>query len=62
VTTFKDPLDTPPQGTMRTKRGRIKPVQNAVLSNLKKENIELKDRLTQLEGLMGGLISKKNKK
>ena len=58
---FKDPLDTPPQGTTRTKKGRIKPVQNPVLSNLKRENVELKDRLSQLEELVGGLASKKKK-
>lgn len=59
---FKDPLDTLPQGTIRTKKGRIKPVQNPVLSNLKRENIELKNRLSQLEEFVGGLSVKKGKK
>jgi uncharacterized protein YdcH (DUF465 family) len=59
---FKDPLDTPPQGTVRTKKGRIKPTQNPTLVNLKKENVVLKDRLSQLEELVSGLTNKKGKK
>jgi hypothetical protein len=59
----KDVLDTVPVGTRRSnKQGRIVPVKNPVLSNLKRENVELKDRLAQLEELVGGLTSKKGKK
>ena len=65
----KDTFDSVPAGTMRsTKKGRIKPVPNPVLANLKNkstqlanENSELKDRLAALEEAVLGL-SKKGKK
>jgi hypothetical protein len=63
-------FDTPPAGTMRSKkRGRIKPTPNHALKNLKSksnqladENIELRDRLAQLEAVVAGLASKKKGK
>ena len=66
---MKDAFDTVPSGTMRSsKRGRIKPVPNPSVRNLKvkstqlaSENAELKDRLAALEEAVLGL-SKKGKK
>ena len=65
-----DVFDTVPPGTTRSsKRGRIKPVPNPVLNNLKvkstqlaTENSELKDRLAQLEAAVAALTAKKGKK
>ena len=59
----KDVFDQVPQGMLRSsKRGRIKPAPNPVVRNLKQENNDLKDRLTQLEELVTGIAAKKGKK
>lgn len=62
----KDVFDTPPQGTVRSKRGRVKPVANPVLNNLRQkssqlaqENDELKQRLATLEEAVLDLVAKK---
>ena len=49
----KDVFDQVPQGMLRSsKRGRIKPAPNPVLSNLKQDNTDLRDRLDKLEALL----------
>jgi hypothetical protein len=65
----RDVFDTPPQGMVRSKRGRVKPVANPVLNNLRQkssqlaqENDELKQRLAALEETVLGITSKKGKK
>jgi hypothetical protein len=66
----KDVFDTPPQGMVRSgKRGRIKPVNNPTLNNLRikgsqlaQENNELKQRLVALEEAVLELVNKKGKK
>lgn len=65
----KDVFDTPPQGMVRSKRGRVKPVTNPTLNNLRQksvqlaqENDELKERLLALEEAVLGLTNKKGKK
>jgi 2-C-methyl-D-erythritol 4-phosphate cytidylyltransferase len=62
----KDVFDTPPQGMIRTgKRGWIVPAQTPQLlktNKIRKENEELKQRLSDLEELVNGLVSKKVKK
>jgi hypothetical protein len=63
----KDVFDTPPMGmSRRGKKGWLKvdKTPQAIMANkVKQENIELKERLTQLEELVTGLIpTKKGKK
>ena len=65
----KDVFDTPPQGMVRSKRGRVKPVANPVLNNLRQkssqlvqENDELKGRLAALEEAVLKLATQKGKK
>lgn len=65
---MKDNLyDNPPIGYTRagTKKGWAVPAktpQSGKLAKIKQENEELKDRLAQLEELVGSIIDKKGKK
>lgn len=64
---MKDVFDLVPQGTMRSnKKGRIKPVSNPEIRNLKvigkqllSENQDLKERLAALEEIMTSTSKKK---
>jgi hypothetical protein len=62
----KDVFDTPPLGmSRRGKKGRLKVDKSpqAIIANkVKQENIELRDRLAQLEEIVAGLTSKKKTK
>lgn len=65
---MKDNLyDTPPMGYTRvgTKKGWAVPAktpQSGKLSKIRQENEELKDRLAQLEELVGSIIDNKGNK
>jgi len=62
----KDVFDTPPMGmSRRGKKGWLKvdKTPQAILANkVKQENVDLKDRLTQLEELVAELASSKKSK
>jgi len=62
----KDVFDTPPLGmSRRGKKGWLKvdKTPQAIMANkVKQENIELKDRMAQLEELVAGLTSSKKSK
>ena len=56
--------DNPPQGTVRSKKGWLKPKPSGTRKNIaaiKQENADLKDRLEQLEAAVEQLVSKKKK-
>ena len=56
--------DNPPSNFKRSARGWIKPKPTATkkqLQGLKSENLELKDRLAQVEAMVEQLVSKKKK-
>lgn len=62
----KDVFDTPPLGmSRRGKKGWLKvdkSPQVIIANKVKQENIELRDRLAQLEEIVAGLTSKKKTK
>jgi hypothetical protein len=61
----KDVFDTLPQGMMRSgKKGWVVPAQTpqlARVNRVRQENVELKQRLIDLEELVSGLAGKKKK-
>ena len=56
--------DAPPQDMVRASKGWLKQKKGGVrshMSSLRKENLNLKDRLGQLESVVEQLVSKKKK-
>ena len=57
--------DAPPQDMVRASKGWLKQKKGGVrshMSSLRKENLNLKSRLKQLEAAVAEIVSKKGKK